>query len=160
MYSLKFTMLPIVFLDTYNGNKTKNIIYRQSSDNSDVSLVCKSVKKYERWKGTWEPRPYSQIIDLIAVEKGGEVQVKGPIKPGKLSSTIFNSQLFIFHISPVNFNYSGTYRCISNDQKIPYTTTTLHTIRGLQIAISQSIIIIHTVIFQLHLIIRTFVQCI
>lgn len=137
MYSLKFTMLPVVFLDTYNGNKTNNIIYRQSSNNRDVSLICKSVRKYERLKWTWEPRPDSQIIDLIAVEKGGEVQVKGPIKPGRLSSTIFNSQLSIFHISPVNFNYSGTYRCITNDQKIPYTTTMLHTIRGLQIAINQ-----------------------
>jgi len=160
MYSLKLTMLPIVFLDSYTGNNN-NTIYRLSSNNSDVSLVCKSSKKYERWKWTWEPRPDSQIIDLIAVEKGGEVQVKGPIKPGRLSSTIFNSQLFIFHISPVNFNYSGTYRCITNYQKIPYTTTMLHTIRGLQKSISQSIIItINTLIFQLHLIIRAFVQCI
>lgn len=129
-------MLPIVFPDSCNRNNT---IYRQSSNNSDVSLVCKSKKTYERWKWTWEPRPDSQIIDLIAVEKGGDVQVKGPIKPGRLSSTIFNSQLFIFHISPVNFNYSGTYRCITNDQKIPYTTTILHTIRGLQKSINQSI---------------------
>ncbi|XP_051760944.1 uncharacterized protein LOC127518388 isoform X5 [Ctenopharyngodon idella] len=114
--------------NSFTGNNN-NTIYRQSSNNSDVSLVCKSKKTYERWKWTWEPRPDSQIIDLIAVEKGGEVQVKGPIKPGRLSSTIFNSQLFIFHISPVNFNYSGTYRCITNDQKIPYTTTMLRTIR-------------------------------
>ncbi|KAK9969340.1 hypothetical protein ABG768_027522 [Culter alburnus] len=115
--------------DTYNGNKTNNIIYRQSSNNSDVSLICKSAKKYERWKWTWEPRPDSQIIDLIAVEKGRDVLVKGPIKPGRLSSTTYNDQLFIFHISSVNFNHSGTYRCVTNDQDIPYTTTMLHTIR-------------------------------
>ncbi|KAK9969338.1 hypothetical protein ABG768_027520 [Culter alburnus] len=113
--------------NSYNGNKTNNTIYRQSSNNSDVSLICKSRKTYESWKWTWEPRPDSQIIDLIAVEKGGEVQVKGPIKPGRLSSTTFNSQLFIFHISPVNFNYSGTYRCFKNTGI--YTTTMLHTIR-------------------------------
>ncbi|KAK9969339.1 hypothetical protein ABG768_027521 [Culter alburnus] len=112
--------------NSYNKN---NIIYRQSSNNSDVSLICKSVTKFESWKWTWEPRPDSQIIDLIAVEKGREVLVKGPIKPGKLSSTTYNSQLFIFHISPVNFNYSGTYRCITNTGI--YSTTMLHTIRVL-----------------------------
>ncbi|XP_048049624.1 uncharacterized protein LOC125270273 isoform X2 [Megalobrama amblycephala] len=112
--------------NSYNKNNT---IYRQSSNNSDVSLICKSSRKYESWKWTWEPRPDSQIIDLIAVEKGSEVQVKGPIKPGRLSSTTYNDQLFTFHISPVNFNHSGAYRCITNDQKIPYTTTMLHTIR-------------------------------
>lgn len=131
-------MLPIVFPDSYNGNNKMNTIYRQSSDNSDVSLICKSKKEYESWKWTWEPRPNSQT-DLIAVEKGRETQVKGPIKPGRLSSTTYNSQSFIFHISPVNFKYSGKYKCITNDQKIPYTTTMLHTIRGLQISISQSI---------------------
>ncbi|XDV30437.1 hypothetical protein PO909_033361 [Leuciscus waleckii] len=112
--------------NSHNGNTKMNTIYRQSSDNSDVSLICKSRKEYESWKWTWEPRPNSQT-DLIAVEKGREVQVKGQIKPGRLSSTTFNSQSFIFHISPVNFKYSGTYRCITNTGI--YTTTMLHTIR-------------------------------
>ncbi|XP_077071324.1 uncharacterized protein LOC143723193 isoform X2 [Siphateles boraxobius] len=113
--------------NSYTGNNKINI-YRQSSNNSDVSLICKSKKKYDRWKWTWQPRFNSQT-DLIAVEKGREVQVKGPIKPGSFSSTTYNSQVFIFHISPVNFNYSGTYRCITNDKNPPYTTTILHTIR-------------------------------
>ncbi|XP_056098055.1 uncharacterized protein LOC130076826 [Rhinichthys klamathensis goyatoka] len=114
--------------NSYNGYNKINTIYRQSSNNSDVSLICKSKKEYHRWKWTWEPRPNSQT-DLIAVEKGREVKVKGPIKPGRLSSTTYNSQVFIFHISPVNFNYSGTYRCITDEQKTTYTTTMLHTIR-------------------------------
>ncbi|CAM4603334.1 unnamed protein product [Leuciscus chuanchicus] len=114
---------------SYNRNNKINTIYRKSSNNSDVSLICKSKKEYHRWKWTWEPRPNSQT-DLIAVEKGREVQVKGPIKPGRLSSTTYNSQSFIFHISPVNFNYSGKYKCITNYQKKdPYTTTMLRTIR-------------------------------
>ncbi|KAK7154151.1 hypothetical protein R3I94_007499 [Phoxinus phoxinus] len=106
--------------------KKNNTIYRQSSNNSDASLICKSGKDYESWKWTWEPRPNSET-DLIAVEKGGEVQVKGPIKPGRLSSTTYNKHVFNFHISPVNFDYSGKYRCITNTGL--YTTTMLHTIR-------------------------------
>ncbi|XP_039538872.1 uncharacterized protein LOC120486787 isoform X2 [Pimephales promelas] len=113
---------------SYNGNNKINTIYRQSSSNSDVSLICKTKKEYNRWKWTWEQRPNSQT-DLIAVENGREVQVNGPIKPGRLSSTTYNSRVFIFHISPVNFNSSGTYRCITDEQKHPYTTTMLHTIR-------------------------------
>ncbi|KAK7169119.1 hypothetical protein R3I93_005192 [Phoxinus phoxinus] len=103
-----------------------NTIYRQSSNNRDASLICKSVKEYKSWKWTWEPRPNSET-DLIAVEKGGEVQVKGPIKPGRLSSTTYNKHVFNFHISPVNYDYSGKYRCITNAGI--YTTTMLHTIR-------------------------------
>ncbi|XP_039538139.1 uncharacterized protein LOC120486272 isoform X2 [Pimephales promelas] len=114
--------------NSYNGNNKINTIYRQSSNNSDVSLICKTKKEYNRWKWTWEQRPNSQT-DLIAVENGTEVQVKGPIKPGRLSSTTYNSQVFIFHISPVNFNSSGTYRCITKDINNPYTTTMLRTIR-------------------------------
>ncbi|XP_050975560.1 uncharacterized protein LOC127171140 isoform X2 [Labeo rohita] len=119
---------------SYNGNNpNKNpnnrTIYRQSSNNNDVSLICKSIKDYHRLKWTWESRTKSQI-DLVAIEKGKEVQVKGPIKPGRNSSTTYDGHFFIFHISPVNFNHSGTYRCITNDQNNnPYTTTILRTIR-------------------------------
>ncbi|XP_056321382.1 uncharacterized protein LOC130235036 [Danio aesculapii] len=111
---------------SYNRNiKTNKTIYRESSSKNEVSLICKSSRKYNSWRWTWEKRPNSQI-DLITVEKE-EVQVKGPIKPGRFSSTTYNSQAFTFHISPVLFNYSGTYRCIT--ETTIYTTTILHTIR-------------------------------
>ncbi|KAK2904995.1 hypothetical protein Q8A67_006794 [Cirrhinus molitorella] len=115
---------------SYNGNnRNSHVIYKQSSNNSDVSLICKSKKDYHRLKWTWESRPKSQI-DLVAVEKGKEVQVKGPIKPGRNTSTSYDGHFFIFHISPVNFSHSGTYRCITNDQNDnPYTATILRTIR-------------------------------
>ncbi|XP_016357276.1 uncharacterized protein LOC107700210 [Sinocyclocheilus anshuiensis] len=109
----------------YSQNK-RHAIYRQSANNSGVSLICKSKKNYHRLRWTWEQRPNSQT-DLIAVEKGREVQIKGPIKPGRNSSTTYTGQFFIFHISPVNFNYSGTYRCIT--ETTIYTTTMLRTIR-------------------------------
>ncbi|XP_050975563.1 uncharacterized protein LOC127171141 isoform X3 [Labeo rohita] len=115
-----------VISHSYNAKNKNDTIYRQSSSNSDVLLICKSSKKYDSLKWTWEQRPNS-LIDLIAVEKGKEVQLKGPIKPGQRSSTTYNSQALIFHISPVNFNYSGTYRCITNIGI--YTTTVLRTIR-------------------------------
>ncbi|XP_050975561.1 uncharacterized protein LOC127171141 isoform X1 [Labeo rohita] len=115
-----------VISHSYNAKNKNDTIYRQSSSNSDVLLICKSSKKYDSLKWTWEQRPNS-LIDLIAVEKGKEVQLKGPIKPGRRSSTTYNSQALIFHISPVNFNYSGTYRCITNIGI--YTTTVLRTIR-------------------------------
>ncbi|XP_026073855.1 uncharacterized protein LOC113053220 isoform X1 [Carassius auratus] len=110
---------------SYSQNK-KHTIYRQSAHNSDVSLIFKSKKNYHGLRWTWEQRPKSQI-DLIAVEKGREVQIKGPIKPGRNSFTTYTGQCFIFHISPVNFNYSGTYRCIT--ETTVYTTTILRTIR-------------------------------
>ncbi|XP_016400816.1 uncharacterized protein LOC107733624 [Sinocyclocheilus rhinocerous] len=111
---------------SHNGKNKNRLIYRQSSSNSDVLLICKSSRKYDSLKWTWEPRPNSQI-DLIAFEKERQVQLKGPIKPGRCSSATYNSQALIFHISPVNFNYRGTYRCIT-DTGI-YTTIILHTIR-------------------------------
>ncbi|XP_016357277.1 uncharacterized protein LOC107700211 [Sinocyclocheilus anshuiensis] len=111
---------------TSHSHGKSQTIYRQSSSNSDVSLICKSTRRYQNWKWTWESSSNSQT-DLIAVENGGEVQIKGPIKPGRGSSTTYNSQAFIFHISPVNFNYSGTYRCIA--ETTVYTTTILRTIR-------------------------------
>ncbi|XP_016089209.1 uncharacterized protein [Sinocyclocheilus grahami] len=110
---------------SHNGRK-KNLIYRQSSNNSDVLLICKSSRKYDSLKWTWEPSPNSQI-DLIAFEKEKQVHLKGPIKPGRCSSATYNSQALIFHISPVNFNYRGTYRCITETGI--YTTIILHTIR-------------------------------
>nr|XP_021327871.1 uncharacterized protein LOC101884718 [Danio rerio] len=122
---MKFSGLPTLFPDTHRNTKN-HTIYRQSSSKSDVSLICKSSKKYDSWRWTWEKRPNSQI-DLMTVEKGGKVQVKGPIKPGRFSSATYNSQAFTFHISPVLFNYSGTYRCIT--ETTIYTTTILHTIR-------------------------------
>ncbi|XP_073768878.1 uncharacterized protein isoform X2 [Danio rerio] len=113
---------------SYNGNvKTNKSIYRESSSKRDVSLICKTNNNnYDSWRWTWEKRPNSQI-DLITVKKGGKVEVKGPIKPGRFSSTTYNSQAFTFHISPVLYNYSGTYRCIT--ETTIYTTTILHTIR-------------------------------
>ncbi len=139
IFSLKFTRLPIFFSDSHNGNTKNRPIYRQSSSNSDVLLICKSVRKYDSLKWTWEPRPNSQI-DLIAIEKEKEVPLKGQIKPGRHSSTEYNSQALIFHISPVNFNYSGTYRCITETGI--YTTIILHTVRGLlkyNVSINKSI---------------------
>ncbi|XP_057191280.1 uncharacterized protein LOC130555244 isoform X3 [Triplophysa rosa] len=106
----------------------KHTIYRQSSSHSDLLLIFKSKKKYQRLMWIWESKRHS-TTELIAVEKGGEVQVKGPIKLGQKTSTTYNGQFFILHISPVKFNYDGTYRCIPNDNDSPYTTTTLHTIR-------------------------------
>ncbi|XP_051564686.1 uncharacterized protein LOC127447121 [Myxocyprinus asiaticus] len=105
----------------------RHAIYRQSSNNSSLSLICKSKKVYPSLKWTWEPRPNSQI-EMIAVEKGREVQVKGPIKLGRNSYTTYNGQDFIFHISPVKFNYSGTYKCIVNENTV-YTAIIVHTIR-------------------------------
>uniref|UniRef100_A0A9J8CLM8 Si:ch73-7i4.3 n=1 Tax=Cyprinus carpio carpio TaxID=630221 RepID=A0A9J8CLM8_CYPCA len=116
-----------VTLHSYNGEKRNRLIYRQSSSNSDVLLICKSSKTYESLKWTWEPKPNSRI-DLIAFEKEIQVQLKEPNKrSGIRSSTKYNSQALIFHISPVYFNYRGTYRCITEISV--YTTIILHTIR-------------------------------
>lgn len=138
IYSLKITRLSIFFPDTSTQNMKlkKHFIYRQSSNNSDLLLICKNNRTiFESLKWTWEPRPNSQI-DLIVSEKGRQNQLKGPIPPGRCSSTEYNGQVLIFHISPVYFNYRGTYSCFTEARA--YTTITLHTIRGLQ-KVNQSI---------------------
>ncbi|KAA0715738.1 hypothetical protein E1301_Tti008577 [Triplophysa tibetana] len=106
----------------------KHNLYRQSSSNSDLLLIFKSKKNYQRLIWTWESTRQSKT-ELIAVEKGGEVQVKGANKMGEKTSTTYNGQCFILHISPVEFNYDGTYRSFPESNNSPYTTTILHTIR-------------------------------
>ncbi|XP_056611292.1 carcinoembryonic antigen-related cell adhesion molecule 5-like [Triplophysa dalaica] len=113
---------------TLYSESKKLIIYRQSSSDSDLLLICKSKKKYHRLMWTFESRPNSKST-LIAVEKGGEVQVKGPIEPGVKTSTTYDSQIFVLHISSVEFQYNGTYKCIVDDQNSSYTATILRTIR-------------------------------
>nr|XP_055072292.1 uncharacterized protein LOC129452456 isoform X2 [Misgurnus anguillicaudatus] len=105
----------------------KLVIYRQSSSHSDLLLICKSKKVYYSHMWVWETKTTKDVI--ISVKKGGEVQVNGTIKPGNKTSATFNSQIFILHLSPVEFNYSGTYKCILDNNISPYATTTLHTIR-------------------------------
>ncbi|XP_072541378.1 uncharacterized protein [Salminus brasiliensis] len=99
-------------------------LYRESSDSSDLSLICKSEKRYDRIQ--WQ-RQQPDLI-LISAEKGREPKVNGPIDPGKGSSTSYDGHEFIFHISPVRFNYSGTYTCVGCDQT-PYFRVKLHTVR-------------------------------
>ncbi|XP_059417998.1 uncharacterized protein LOC132152970 isoform X2 [Carassius carassius] len=123
--SVRTVKIHTLNVTSYSQNK-RHTIYRQSAHNSDVSLIFKAKQNYHRLRWTWEQRPKSQI-DLIAVEKGRAVQIKGPIKPGRNSFTTYSGQFFIFHISPVNFNYSGTYRSIT--EKSIYTITILRTIR-------------------------------
>ncbi|XP_059355345.1 uncharacterized protein LOC132094704 isoform X2 [Carassius carassius] len=115
------------YTSTQSIKLKKHFIYRQSSNNSDLLLICKNNRNiFESFKWTWEPRPNSQI-DLIVSEKGRQNQLKGPIAPGRCSSTEYNGQVLIFHISPVYFNYTGTYNCFTGARV--YTTITLHTIR-------------------------------
>ncbi|XP_065107729.1 uncharacterized protein [Paramisgurnus dabryanus] len=115
-----------VCVTQYSEGK-KLVIYRQSSSHSDLLLICKSKKEYKSWKWVWETK--TKKDDIISVEKGEKVQVKGTITPGRNTSATYNSQMFILHLSPVKFNNSGTYRCIPDNNNKPYTTTTLHTIR-------------------------------
>ncbi|GAA6075244.1 uncharacterized protein LOC113641054 isoform X1, partial [Tachysurus ichikawai] len=65
---------------------------------------------------------------MITAEKEKKLEVYGAIFAEKPSSTFYNGNDFIFHISPVKFNYSGTYRCIVNDD-VTYSSLTLHTLR-------------------------------
>ena len=67
---------------------------------------------------------------MIAAEMGQKPKVNGPIQPGTHSSTSYNGQEFIFHVSPVQFNYNGTYACVVNDKKTFYSSISLHTVRG------------------------------
>ncbi|XP_043105420.1 uncharacterized protein LOC122352014 isoform X2 [Puntigrus tetrazona] len=133
--------------NSYNEKSKAFLIYRQSSSNSEVLLICKSRKVYENLKWTWAPRPDSQI-DLIAFKHRKQVQLKGPIKPGRRSSKEYDSQALIFHVSPVKFNYSGTYRCIT--ETTTYTTIILHTIR-VSVEPSDGVLMNQSVVFTCQL---------
>ncbi|KAB5576799.1 hypothetical protein PHYPO_G00202680 [Pangasianodon hypophthalmus] len=104
----------------------KYILYRESSNSSNLALICKSKKSYERIMWIRQLNCTNEI--MIAAEREKKLRVHGEIVPGKHSSTFYNGNDFIFHISPVKFSYSGTYRCLVND-KNTYSSLTLHTLR-------------------------------
>lgn len=114
-----------VFLD---AEQKKYILYRESSNSSNLTLICKSKKTYSRIMWTRELNQKKEV--MITAEKEKKLEVYGAIFAEKPSSTFYNGNDFIFHISPVKFNYSGTYRCIVNDD-VTYSSLTLHTLRGL-----------------------------
>lgn len=113
-----------VFLD---AQSKKYILYRESSNSSNLTLSCKSKKSYNRIMWIWQLNQTKEV--MIAAEKEKKLSICGGIVPGKHSSTFYNGNDFIFHISPVKFNYSGTYRCLVNDNTT-YSSLTLHTLRG------------------------------
>ncbi|KAL7881306.1 hypothetical protein AOLI_G00081540 [Acnodon oligacanthus] len=99
-------------------------LYRETSNSSDLALICKSDKSYDRIK--WQIN--HPELTMIAAEKGKNTVVNGPIEPGKRTTTSYNGHEFILHVSPVRFNYSGTYKCVGDD-KTNYSTVRLHTVR-------------------------------
>ncbi|KAK3543473.1 hypothetical protein QTP70_022073, partial [Hemibagrus guttatus] len=113
-------------LDRSDADQKKYILYRESSNSSNLTLICKSKKYYNRIMWIRQLNQTKEV--MIAAEKEKETKVHGTIIPEKHSSTFYNGKDFIFHISPVKFNYSGTYRCIVNDN-ITYSSLTLHTLR-------------------------------
>ncbi|XP_026851474.2 uncharacterized protein LOC113567591 [Electrophorus electricus] len=107
-------------------NQKKYILYRESSNHSDVLLVCKSKKSYRRTMWIWRLKK-SNVV-MIEAEHGGKPKAHGPIEPGQWTTTVYKGSHFIFHISPVKFNYSGTYKCVMDD-RVNYSTSVLHTLR-------------------------------
>ncbi|XP_076857405.1 uncharacterized protein LOC143511713 [Brachyhypopomus gauderio] len=108
------------------STQKKNILYRESSNHSDLLLICKSKKLYDRIMWIWHSEETNVV--MIAAEEGREPNVTGPIAPGQHTTMLYNGQQFNFHISPVKFIYNGTYKCVVNDKTI-YSTSVLHTLR-------------------------------
>ncbi|KAK2850353.1 hypothetical protein Q7C36_009136 [Tachysurus vachellii] len=111
---------------TQYAEQKKYILYRENSNSSNLTLICNSKRTYNRIMWT---RELNQKIEvMITAEKDKKLEVYGAIIPEKPLSTFYNGNDFIFHISPVKFNYSGTYKCIVNDN-VTYSSLTLHTLR-------------------------------
>ncbi|KAF4086872.1 hypothetical protein AMELA_G00089270, partial [Ameiurus melas] len=104
---------------------TKYILYRESSNSSNLALICKSKRSFDRIMWIRQLNQTEEV--MIAAERAKNLSVHGVIVPAKHSSTFYNGTDFIFHISPVKFSYSGTYRCLVNDKT--YSFLTLHTLR-------------------------------
>ncbi|XP_036430366.1 uncharacterized protein LOC118810597 [Colossoma macropomum] len=113
-----------VSVSEHTYSKKSFPLYRETSNSSDLTLICKSEKTYNRIR--WQLH-HPELI-MIAAEKGQKPIVNGPIEPGTHTSTSYNGREFIFHVSPVRFNYSGIYKCVGDDQTT-YSTITLHTVR-------------------------------
>ncbi|KAG9271196.1 hypothetical protein AMEX_G14083 [Astyanax mexicanus] len=108
--------------------KKTSSLYRGSSITSDLLLICKSQVLYNRIMWSLKQQAVQGEVVLMAAEKGKKPNFTGAIKPGKHSSIFYDGQEFIFHISPVRFNYSGTYTCIGDDKTV-YSRFKLHTVR-------------------------------
>lgn len=121
---LKVSSVLDVFLDTHT--QKKYILYRESSNSSNLALICKSKTSYDRIMWIRHLNQTEEV--MIAAERAKDLRVHGVIVPANHSSTFYNGTDFIFHISPVKFSYSGTYRCLVNDKT--YSSLTLHTLRG------------------------------
>ncbi|KAL7866176.1 hypothetical protein SRHO_G00114230 [Serrasalmus rhombeus] len=113
-----------VSVSEYTYSKKTFTLYRETSNSSDLALICKSEKCYERIR--WQLN-HPELI-MITAEKGKNTTVNGPIEPGKRTSTSYHGQEFIFHVSPVRFSYSGAYTCVADNQT-SYSTVRLHTVR-------------------------------
>ncbi|XP_047671302.1 uncharacterized protein LOC113641054 isoform X2 [Tachysurus fulvidraco] len=124
---------------TQYAEQKKYILYRESSNSSNLTLNCKSKKTYSRIK--WTRKLNQNIEVMITAEKSQKQEVYGAIIPEKPSSTFYNGNDFIFQISPVKFNSSGTYKCIVNDNTT-YSSLTLHTLREPAVMIrNQSVVL-------------------
>ncbi|KAI4898317.1 hypothetical protein NFI96_007793 [Prochilodus magdalenae] len=107
----------------YTYSMKSFVLYRESSNSSGLVLICRSKTLYD--KIIWKKQP--EWV-MIAAEKGQKPKVNGSIQPGIHSSTSYDGNEFIFHVSPVQFNYNGTYACAVNNETI-YSRITLHTVR-------------------------------
>ncbi|XP_046701947.1 uncharacterized protein LOC124383388 isoform X2 [Silurus meridionalis] len=104
----------------------KYILYRECSNSSSLFLICKSKTSYHRVAWIRVLNKTKEV--MIAAEKEKNLTVHEAIVPGEHSSKFYNGNDFVFHISPVKFNYSGAYRCLV-DNKNTYSSIMLHTVR-------------------------------
>ncbi|XP_014028904.1 uncharacterized protein isoform X2 [Salmo salar] len=93
-----------VLTDTFN--KPLIHLFRESSNSSEVKLICRYSSPYRR--AEWTMRRSTTSVTLTSSDK---------VRSDRFSSPPFNGYDFPLHVSPVTFEDSGTFECFYDRQR-------------------------------------------
>ncbi|XP_036830506.1 uncharacterized protein LOC110520222 isoform X3 [Oncorhynchus mykiss] len=91
-------------------------LFRESSNSSEVKLICRSRSSYSRAKWIMSRSPTS--VTLTSSDK---------VRSDRFSSPSFNGYDFPLHVSPVTFEDSGVFTCFFEDHR--FSSVKITTIR-------------------------------
>ncbi|XP_038862813.1 carcinoembryonic antigen-related cell adhesion molecule 1-like isoform X2 [Salvelinus namaycush] len=101
---LLFTVYTTLNVRTDTFNKPLIHLFRESSNSSEMKLICRSSNTYRRAAWTMSR---STSVTLTSSDK---------IRSDRFSSPPFNRYDFPLHVSPVTFEDSGTFACFFDNQ--------------------------------------------
>ncbi|KAJ8255225.1 hypothetical protein GJAV_G00202500 [Gymnothorax javanicus] len=101
---------------------THHVLYRGSTNTSNVLLICHSLNSYS--KASWVWAPFSGINSILVASAGKyeTASLSTEIDGKRFSSKVYDGKNFPLEISPVNFGDSGRFSCYSD---VPHVIATV-----------------------------------